>query len=174
MNRARAAAAAAVLVAIGAAVALAVGGRSAEDAHGARGPVEKAAASDQEQATAPTERVPAVEVKRDLPAAVPAPVVPRAPASKAEDEAGLMERMRRLRGSDPELALELAREGNARFPNSAAAPERASIIIHALAELGRLSDARGEAEQMVNEYPDTPWAREIEAFTGAHPHRNYE
>jgi len=93
---------------------------------------------------------------------------------KAEDEAALMERMRRIRGSDPELAMELAREGNARFPDSAAAPERAAIIIHALAELGRPSEARGEAEQMVNEYPDTPWALEIEAFTGAHPHRNYE
>lgn len=172
MNRAKAAAAAAVLVAIGAAVAMSVGGRSAEDARGA---VRKVSASDQEQPAAPAEeRVRAVEARRDLPAAASAPVSPRAPARKAEDEAALMERMRRLRSSDPELAMELAREGNARFPNSAAAPERASIIIHALAELGRLSDARGEAEQMVNEYPDTPWALEIEAFTGAHPHRNYE
>jgi hypothetical protein len=94
-------------------------------------------------------------------------------AEKSDDEADLMQRLRRIRAEDPELAVQLAREGNARFPDSAGAPERTSVMIHALAELGRPSEARGEAEQMVNDYPDTPWAAEIEAFTGAHPHRNH-
>ena len=83
-----------------------------------------------------------------------------------------MARLRRLQGTDPALATELAREGNRRFPDSADAPERASILIHSLAELGRASEARGEAEDMVNRYPDSSWVHEIEAFTGAHRHRN--
>jgi hypothetical protein len=83
--------------------------------------------------------------------------------------------MRRLRGAgsqDTALAVELAREGNRRFPASTAAPERTSILIHALADQGLASEARAEAEDMVNRYPDSSWVREIERFTGAHRHRN--
>jgi hypothetical protein len=120
------------------------------------------------------------------PVSAPAPppadsaAAPAAPSGSVEPSAGkppaseseLMAHLRRVQGEDPELAIQLARIGNAMFPESAAAPERAAIIIHALAELGRPSEARGEAEQMVNDYPDSPWSREIEAFTGAHPHVN--
>lgn len=70
------------------------------------------------------------------------------------------------------MAIELAREGNRRFPDSADAPERVSILIHALAENEQRSEARGEAEHMVNHYPDSEWVREIERFTGAHRRRN--
>ena len=85
--------------------------------------------------------------------------------------------MRRLRGSrhdDAALAIALAREGNRRFPESPAAPERASILIHALAEQGLASEARGEAEDMVNRYSDSAWVHEIERFTGAHRHRTIQ
>jgi hypothetical protein len=88
------------------------------------------------------------------------------------DEDELMRRLRLARGSNAEAAVELAREGNRRFPSSSAAPERASILIHSLAELGLASQARGQAEDMVNRYADSPWVREIENFTGAHRHRN--
>lgn len=71
-----------------------------------------------------------------------------------------------------ELAIQLARDGNRRFPDSDSAPERASILIHALADEGQPSQARGEAEYMVNHYPDSEWVREAERFTGAHRHRN--
>jgi hypothetical protein len=74
--------------------------------------------------------------------------------------------------ADPEYAMSLAREGNRLFPDSPDAPERTSILIHALATVGRASEARGAAEEMVNHYPDSAWVREIEAFTGAHRHRN--
>lgn len=87
-------------------------------------------------------------------------------------EAVLMARLRDVAGSDPSAAVELAREGNRRFPDSADAPERTSILVHALAALDCPSEARGAAEGMVNHYPDSPWVREIEAFTGAHRHRN--
>ena len=80
--------------------------------------------------------------------------------------------LRSAQGNDPQLAAELAREGNRRFPDSADAPERASILVHALAEQGLSSEARGAAEDMVNRQPDSHWVREVERFTGAHRHRN--
>jgi hypothetical protein len=92
--------------------------------------------------------------------------------SETFDEPELMRLLRSARGNDPALAVELAREGNRRFPTSPDAPERASILIHALSEEGRTSEARGEAEDMVNRYPDSTWVQEIERFTGAHRHRN--
>jgi hypothetical protein len=88
------------------------------------------------------------------------------------DEAALMAELRRIKDSDPARALELCRTGKQRFHDSADAPERESILIHALASQGLPSEARGEAEDMVNRYPDSPWVREIEQFTGAHRHRN--
>jgi len=87
------------------------------------------------------------------------------------DEA-LMGRLRAAQNSEPASAVELAREAIRRFPDSSDAPERASILIHALAQLNRSSEARGEAENMVNYYPDSHWVREVEQFTGAHRHRN--
>lgn len=80
-------------------------------------------------------------------------------------------RAARARGEHA-LAIQLAREGNRRSPESALAPERHSILIHSLADNEQRSEARGEAEFMVNHYPDSDWVREIERFTGAHRHRN--
>lgn len=101
------------------------------------------------------------------------PVGPLSPAQLAElDAARLMARLRTAAGSDPALAVQLAREGNRRFPDSRDAPERTSILIHALAGQDLGMEARGEAEEMVNHYPDSEWVREIERFTGAHRHRN--
>jgi hypothetical protein len=87
-------------------------------------------------------------------------------------EAVLMARLRSVAGSDFPLTVELARAGNRRFPDSPDAPERASILIHALAAQGMAKEARGEAEYAVNHYPDSSWVRDIEGFTGAHRHRN--
>jgi hypothetical protein len=102
-----------------------------------------------------------------------------APSSPAGSEAAatlkesvLMARLRSVAGSNYPLAVELARTGNRRFPDSPDAPERTSILIHALAAQGMARDARGEAEVAVNHYPDSSWVREIEGFTGAHRHRN--
>jgi len=49
---------------------------------------------------------------------------------------------------------------------------RAAAAIRALAARGALSDARAQAERMVNDLPDSEYVREIERFTGAHRHRN--
>jgi hypothetical protein len=105
----------------------------------------------------------------------PAALPPRPPALAAPaglDEAQLMAKLRSLKEDNPAAAVELARDGNNRFPDSADAPERTSILIHALTATGATSEGRGEAEKMVNHYPDSDWVREIENFTGAHRHRN--
>jgi hypothetical protein len=105
----------------------------------------------------------------DRPAPLPAShAIPQLPA----EEAAFMTDLRVLAELDPELCIERAREGKARFGDSADAPERRSLLIHALARVGRPSDARAEAEHMVNECPDSAWVHEIERFTGAHRHRN--
>ena len=86
------------------------------------------------------------------------------------DEGSLMTKLRSVEDSDSEVALELAREGDRRFPESSAAAERAAIIVKSLAREGKLSEARGEAEAMVNRYAGTSWAALVEQHTGAHPH----
>jgi hypothetical protein len=98
-------------------------------------------------------------------------VSPAQPATAAE-EAAFMGDLRVLAEMDAELAIQRAEQGAERFGASAQAPERRSILIHALSRMGRASEARGEAESMVNECPDSPWVREVERFTGAHRHRN--
>jgi hypothetical protein len=111
------------------------------------------------------------------PAPPAAPPALPAPAASPQDlsamsEQLLMARLREVAKTDSARAIALAEEGNRRFPDSADAPERESILIHALANAERRNEARGRAEYMVNHYPDSDWVREIEAFTGAHRHRN--
>ncbi|MGB8294982.1 MAG: hypothetical protein WCG85_06110 [Polyangia bacterium] len=116
-----------------------------------------------------------------VPAARPRPpaLLPPTPAAAPSSaptaslgEAQLMAQLRSIKDSNPAAAIDLARDGNRRFPDSVDAPERHSILIHALADAERRSEARGEAEHMVNHYPDSEWVREVERFTGAHRHRN--
>jgi hypothetical protein len=125
------------------------------------------------ESPAPANRPAATAPARRPPALVPptAPVPSSAPAGSL-NEPQLMVQLRSIKDSNPAAAIDLARDGNRRFPDSADAPERHSILIHALANAEQRSEARGEAEQMVNHYPDSEWVREVERFTGAHRHRN--
>ena len=96
-------------------------------------------------------------------APAPEPARRRLPAapSPAVTEPALMSAIRELGAADPARALELAREGNRRFPNSADAAERTWTICKSLAALGRSSEAQQEARQMVQQYPDTTWAGDV-------------
>jgi hypothetical protein len=101
-----------------------------------------------------------------------APPSPSAQAMVARmTEAVLMARLREVARTDSAQAIEIARAGNKQYPDSPDAPERTSILIHALVTQDKLSEGRAEAEYMVNHYPDSSWVREIEGFTGAHRHR---
>jgi hypothetical protein len=88
-------------------------------------------------------------------------------------ESELMERLRKAQDTDDYLvSYDLAREGLRRFPDSPDAPEMAAMVVKSLARQGKASEARAEAEEMVNKYVGTKWAREVEQHTGAHPHVN--
>lgn len=80
-----------------------------------------------------------------------------------------MSAIRDLGAADPARALELSREGNRRFPNSADAAERSWTICKSLAALGRASEARDEAQQMVEQYPGTSWASDVRRHLLTHP-----
>ena len=85
------------------------------------------------------------------------------------EEAVLMERLRGLESSDPPLTLSLAREGNARFPNSPDAPERAWMVVRSLVNMQRFSEAHDEAQTMVNRYPGTSWSQDVQRHLLSNP-----
>ena len=109
-------------------------------------------------------------------AALPEAVMPRPqPAASVGLTANptadsLAGEMHALEDSDPERALELAERGQALWPAGPRAPEFAASRVKCLYRLDRPSEGRGAAEAMVNKYPTSPWALEVERQTGAHPH----
>lgn len=94
---------------------------------------------------------------------------PPSPARPVPTELSLMSAIRELGASDPARALELARDGNRRFPDSEGAPERSWTICKSLAALGRAAEAQDEARRMVQRYPDTSWAADVKRHLLTHP-----
>jgi TolA-binding protein len=118
--------------------------------------------------TRPEPASPAAETPPVIDAGAP-PATSAPLAAREESDDASMTRLRQLIDRDPARALALSREHAARFPNSPNAAEASAIEVKALALQGRTSEARGAAEIMVNRYPGSHWAREVEAHTGAHP-----
>jgi hypothetical protein len=77
------------------------------------------------------------------------------------DEPALMDTLRELRGSNPRLTLQLAREGNQRFKDSADAAERAWFIVKSLSDLGQHDEARLEGRVLVEKFRGTRWAEDV-------------
>ena len=90
--------------------------------------------------------------------AAASPAHPQAPAL---DESAVMQQLRGMRQSDPELSLRMARQGNEQFPASPDAAERASIVVKSLMRMGRAEEATAEARTLVEEYPESPWALDV-------------
>jgi hypothetical protein len=106
-------------------------------------------------------------------APLPPPAAKKPAKRKLMTETELLDKLRRAQDTDDYmLSYELAREGQRRFPDSPNAPEIAAMVVKSLARQGKISEARAEAEEMVNKYAGTHWAREVERHTGAHPHVN--
>ena len=80
-----------------------------------------------------------------------------------------MAELHALGENDPPLSLQLAREGNERFPESADAPERGWILLKSLVNLGRFDEAKAEAAVMVRTYADTCWSADIERHLLVNP-----
>jgi len=105
------------------------------------------------------------------PDALPLPTEPAPSAVVAAPmEASLAAQMHTLEDASPERALDLARQGQALWPSGSRAPEFAATEVKCLYRLGKPSEGRGAAEAMVNKYPSSPWALEVEKQTGAHPY----
>jgi TolA-binding protein len=88
-------------------------------------------------------------------------------ASDAED--ALMIKLRSLAGQDPQQIIRLAREANARDPDGPNAPERAWMVVKSLTDLQRFSEAKDEAQAMVNRYPGTSWALDVQRHLLSNP-----
>ncbi len=101
----------------------------------------------------------------------PEPTPSAAPPEPTEET--LAAAMHALEDTNPERALSLARQGQALWPAGPRAPEFAATEVKSLYRLGKPSEGRGAAEAMVNKYPSSPWALEVEKQTGAHPYVNH-
>ncbi len=89
--------------------------------------------------------------------------------SPTATEESLTARLRDEVDSNPSQALELAREGEERFPTGAHADERAFLKMRALVNLGRIAPARDEADAFLARHPDSPYAERVYRLTGVHP-----
>lgn len=101
------------------------------------------------------------------------PQLGASPAAENPTEDSLAAAMHGLEDSSPERALELARRGQELWPTGPRAPEFAAGEVKCLYRLGKPSEGRGAAEAMVNNYPTSPWALEVEKQTGAHRYVNH-
>lgn len=111
-------------------------------------------------------------------AAAPVPPTPRAPPplpSRRRDEpapiteAQLMATLREMGGTSPQRSIELAREGQRRFPNSAGAAERDFVVVQSLVNQKRFHEARDEARAMVSKYPDNQFALDAQRHLLVYP-----
>jgi hypothetical protein len=116
----------------------------------------------------PAEAPAVVQATNSAAAPPPQPILP--PQS---NEDSLADSMHRLESTDPAAALELARQGQRRWPDGPRAAEFAAIEVKCLYLLGKPSEGRGAAEAMVNKYRNSTWAFEVERQTGAHPYVNH-
>jgi len=81
--------------------------------------------------------------------------------AQALDEPSMMSTLRALGDSEPQHSLDIAREGNARFPDSPDAAERQWYVCKSLVNLANFYEARDEARSMVAKYPETPWTLDV-------------
>jgi TolA-binding protein len=84
-------------------------------------------------------------------------------------EAALMARLQQLGESNRPLSLQLAREGNARFPHGPDAPQRAFIVAKSLVDMGRFKEAQQEARLMLKNYPNDPYTLDVERHLLSNP-----
>lgn len=128
---------------------------------------------DSTEPTEEEESEPLVESKPTA-RALPSPRLPspKTAVSSAgpREEVVLMAKLRDLGPiADPELSLELAREGDEKFPASPDAAERGWFTVRALMEMRRTSDAIAKSRMMVEKYRGTSFADDVERHMLSHP-----
>lgn len=137
-------------------------------APGPASPVRAAVEQDTRELEA-THLEPTPSATPDVAALAVAPQSPAASAERVPDEPTLMSELRALLNTAPTQALALARRGDALFPGSPDAPERAWAVVKALDLLKRFHEAQAEAKVMLHLYPDTPWTEDVERHVLLYP-----
>jgi hypothetical protein len=102
------------------------------------------------------------------------PSPPRRPSLKsadaaARDEVALMQMLRDLGGSNPELSLTLAREGKKNYGDTPDAAEREWFIVRSLMDLARVDEARVEARILLDKYPRSHFAEDVHRHMFVNP-----
>lgn len=97
-------------------------------------------------------------------------VAAKLPASCANEEQKLSEMKRELE-RNPGQALNLSRSCEGKFHDAAREAERAAVAIQALVSIGKIGQARAEAETFVKRYPTGDLTMRIENLTGIHSHQ---
>jgi hypothetical protein len=99
----------------------------------------------------------------------PVPGKPLAATAPKPSEAALMARLRHLSGTDPELSLRLAREGNRQLKDGPEEAERRWYVVRSLMDLGRRDEARAEARALIDKYPASDWAQDVHRHLFVNP-----
>jgi len=114
----------------------------------------------------PAAHDPAPIMANPLPMAAPVRVSNEPAPTKREtsellDEMSLLSNLHDLAAADPPRSLQLAREAVDRFPGSANAPEFEWNAVKALFNMGRLEEAKNEAQLMLRRYPQSSFTGDV-------------
>lgn len=101
--------------------------------------------------------------------AKPAARVPSGGAAPSAPELELVQRAQAALASDPRRALALTAEHERAFPSGEFIQEREAIAVEALAHLGQKAEAVRRARALLDRYPRTPYAPQIEILVGERP-----
>jgi hypothetical protein len=112
-----------------------------------------------DQASQPSER--AEQTSAGL---IPTPV---ADDARLEREMGMLAVAQKVLKSDPERALRLARQGEQEFAGSMFTQERQQVLLLALIELGRISEAKRLAQPYLKRYPNGPYSDRVRSALAA-------
>jgi hypothetical protein len=100
----------------------------------------------------------------------PAPAAQPAPSSATsqlgEESQAVLGIRQALRSGNAGLALQLLEQARVRFPRGALAQEREALMIEALAQSGARAAAEKRALAFLRAYPKSPYAVEVQRYTG--------
>ena len=84
------------------------------------------------------------------------------------EETALMDKLRANVEMEPQVAVDLADEGEKLFPESPMREEREAMAIRGLINLQKIGSARGRAELFLQRYPNGPFTAYVQNMTGVH------
>lgn len=130
-------------------------------------PAEVSATPPVERAAPPAPRAPSASPTPSILASPPLASAPVEPLDGPAEELALLVRIKQHAASDPAAAVALVDEGHRRFPRGSFYQERESIAILALAQLGRVDEARPRARGFLDAHPQSPYAERLRGLVAA-------